>query len=302
MTASAQGIDVSAYQPVLTAEALAPYSFAFAKATNGNTLADGNFGGNWRAMKDAGKIRGAYHELVSPAAASGQAQAAYFLSVVVAEGLEPGDMLAVVASDYGGVTDFEVKSWCDAVKAAAPLSPVLVYSDLTVAKALTSCTGYDLWVAHPSDSAPESVTPWKTWRLWQWGSPENVDHDAHNGTEQDMRAWLGSVADPVPPDGWTFGPPQRLAAHPGHTSVRLEWSGPGGAPEKPAQYRVFIYEGTACSVATLVTSYPRETANEKFRGGGLKRGRTYTAHVVAEGPDGTRVAPDVYASAVLTTG
>lgn len=301
MTASAQGVDVSAYQPVLTSEALAPYSFAFAKATNGDQLADPNFTGNWRAMKAAGKMRGAYHELVSPDAASAKAQADYFLAVVVGEGLEPGDMLAVVASDYAGVTDATVKAWCDEVNAAAPASVVIVYSDLSVTRTLTSCTGYPLWVAHPSDAAPSSVAPWDRWTLWQW-SETDLDKDAYNGTEAEMRAWLDSAANPVPPADWTFGAPQNLAVHPGHTSVRLAWEPPADAPETPAQYRVFVYAGTVCDVATLVPTYPREAASGSFSGGGLDRHRTYTAHVVAEGADSTRVAPDVFASAEFTTG
>ena len=67
MTASAQGIDVSAYQNPLTADALKGLDFAFCKATNGSTLADPVFARNWRTMKAAGVRRGAYHELASPA-------------------------------------------------------------------------------------------------------------------------------------------------------------------------------------------------------------------------------------------
>ena len=199
MTASAQGIDVSAYQPPLTPAALEGLDFAFCKATNGDQLADANFARNWAAVKAAGIRRGAYHELVSPAAASGLVQARYFLATVIAEGLEAGDMLAVVVSDYQGVTDSEVKAFCDSVHAAAPASPVLVYSDLTVAKALTSCTGYDLWVAWPSATAPALVAPWGTWRFWQWGSPGNLDHDAFNGTRAELDAWIaGRAGKPAP--------------------------------------------------------------------------------------------------------
>jgi GH25 family lysozyme M1 (1,4-beta-N-acetylmuramidase) len=302
MTASAQGIDVSSYQPPLTPDALKGLAFAFCKATNGDQLADAHFARNWAALKAAGIRRGAYHELISPAYASGKTQAQYFLATVIGQGLEPGDMLAVVASDYGGVTDSEVKAWCDTVRAAAPTSPVLVYSDLSAAEALTSCTGYDLWAAWPSDTAPASVSPWKTWRFWQWGTENGVDRDAHNGTGEEMGAWLDSVASPAPAADWTFGPPQGLTAHPGHTSVRLTWEAPAGAPEAPARYSVFIYAGDVCDEGTMVKSYPRQVTKPEFTGGSLQRRTAYTAHVVAEGPDGTRVAPGVYASAAFTTG
>ncbi len=132
MTASAQGIDVSSYQDRLTAAALKPYAFAFTKATDGPETLDPNFYVNWQMMKSVGIHRGTYHELWSSSSASPVEQADRFLDVVHAGGLEPGDMLAVVASDYQGVTDAEVKAFCDHVKAAAPRCIVLVYSDLSL--------------------------------------------------------------------------------------------------------------------------------------------------------------------------
>lgn len=198
MTASAQGIDVSSYQPVLTATALDGLAFAFAKATDGPSGTDAHFTANWKAIKDKGIHRGAYHELWSPGSSPAATQAAHFLSVVQAAGLERGDMLAVVASDYTGVTGAEVKAWCDIVSAAAPGCPVLVYSDLSVAKSLPACTGYPLWAAWPSDTAPASVGPWASWRLWQWGETA-TDRDAYNGTAAEMDEWIASCAGTTPP-------------------------------------------------------------------------------------------------------
>jgi GH25 family lysozyme M1 (1,4-beta-N-acetylmuramidase) len=295
MADSAQGIDVSSYQSVLTTAQLKGLSFAFAKATDG-TATDPNFDANWKVLKSAGIHRGAYHELHSGSAGP---QADYFLSAVrAAGGIEAGDMLAVVASDYTGVTDADVKAWLDQVKAAARTSPVLVYSDLSVAATLTSCTDYDLWVAWPSDTAPSSVTPWKTWRLWQWDET-TLDRDAYNGTAQQMSAWIDSIANPT---NWTFGPPQNLTATGGHTSVKLTWSEPANAPQAPAEYSVFIYNGTVTNISTIVKSYPRTVKTAGFDGGSLVIGHTYTAHVVAEGANGTHVAPDVYASVTFKTG
>jgi lysozyme len=187
---SAQGIDVSAFQPVLSAGAIGGLDFAFAKATDGRGGADPNFAGNWAAIRAAGKHRGCYHELAPGTPA---AQAAFFLATVQAQGLRPGDMLACVASDYPA-TDADVRAFCDSVKAATGgRNPVLVYSDLSVAATLTSCTGYDLWVAWPSDTPPPSVAPWKTWRLWQW-QMTGLDRDAYNGTPAEMTAWLADSA------------------------------------------------------------------------------------------------------------
>jgi GH25 family lysozyme M1 (1,4-beta-N-acetylmuramidase) len=197
MTESAQGIDVSRDQPVLTPTDLKGFAFAFAKATDGPQLTDPNFAGNWSVIKQAGIYRGAYHELWSPESSPAQAQAAHFLDVVGSGGLEPGDMLAVVASDYSGVTGEEVLAFCEAVGAGAgPQCPVLVYSDLSVLPSLGQCTGYPLWVTWPSGTAPASVEPWSTWALWQWGTVSNTDQDAFNGTAADMDAWIKTFTQP----------------------------------------------------------------------------------------------------------
>jgi hypothetical protein len=194
---SAQGIDVSAYQDILTARALRGLDFAFAKATDGPWGTDPNFAGNWAAIRAAGKFRGAYHELQ---AGNPSGQAAHFLAVVQARGLERGDMLACVASDYSA-GDSDVRAFCDTLRSATGgRNRVLVYSDLSVAATLTSCTGYDLWVAWPSATPPRSTAPWKTWRLWQW-QMTGLDRDAYNGTREEMAAWL--AASPVPAPTWT---------------------------------------------------------------------------------------------------
>jgi lysozyme len=196
VTDSAQGIDVSAYQAPLTAADLAGLDFAFAKATDGPDGTDPNFAANWDAIRAAGKFRGAYHELRASDVA---AQAARFLATVRAAGLEAGDMLAVSVSDYAGVTDADAKAWLDAVKAATEgRNPVICYSDLSVAAGLGSCTGYDLWVARPSDTAPASVAPWPGWRLWQWNET-GLDRNAFNGTADEMATWVATYAKPAPP-------------------------------------------------------------------------------------------------------
>jgi hypothetical protein len=165
-------------------------------------------------------------------------------------------------------------------------------------------TGYPLWIAWPSSSAPRDVAPWRSWHMWQWDET-NLDKNAFNGTVAQLDAWISSVAYPVPPKppaDWTFGPPQRLQALGGHTSVRLSWEPPAGAPEIPAEYQVFIYAGDVCNRTTIVASYPRTVKASPWGGGSLERGRQYTAHVVAAGPEGSRVRPYTYASASFQTG
>lgn len=196
---SAQGIDVSSYQDTLTAAALEGLDFAFAKATEGTGGTDGNFAGNWAAIRAAGRHRGAYHELRP---GMPEAQAAHFLATVRAQGLNAGDMLAVVASDYPA-SDSDVKAFAGTVRVSTGgRNPVLVYTDLSAARSLTSCTGCDLWIAWPSDTAPPDVSPWKTWRLWQWRLT-GLDRDAYNGTAAEMTAWLAGFPRPAPAPDWT---------------------------------------------------------------------------------------------------
>lgn len=205
MTDSAQGIDVSQFQAVLTAEALAGLDFCFAKATNGVAGEDPKFAANWAVLAGWKGHRGAYHELT---AGSPRSQAQFMASVVnAAGGFKPGDMIGVVASDYPGVTDGNVKAFADEMsRLAGPHVAVLVYSDLSVATSLTeSAAAYPLWAAWPADHPPQTVTPWDAWKLWQWqfGSEGTPDRDAYNGTPAEMAAWIASYAPPKPSPQWT---------------------------------------------------------------------------------------------------
>jgi len=225
MTASAQGRDYSAYQPVLTAADLDGLDFAFCKATNGLT-ADPHFVTNWQVTGTKGIHRGAYHELVPASTASAKAQADRFLAVVnAAGGAEPGTMLAVVASDYAGVTGAEVLAFCDAVHAAEPHCATLVYSDLDFLPHLTGCTAYDLWVAWPSGAAPSAaqIKPFTRWCLWQWGQADGTDQDAYDGSPAEMTTWLKSVAATAKIIHWRVVGPDTLAgaAKRHHTTPHL---------------------------------------------------------------------------------
>jgi lysozyme len=204
MVTSAQGIDVSSYQLDLSVHDLSGLTYAFTKATDGLSVTDPHLASNWAMIKHAGLHRGAYHELQAGWPAQ---QAVHFLAAVQAQGLEPGDMLAVVASDYPGVTDDDVLIWCEAVKGATHgLNPVLAYTDLSVGASLTrtSGAGYPAWVAWPSPVAPPMpLARWHTWALWQWGTRDvpglgPVDADAFNGTRAQMDAWIAAFK-PKPP-------------------------------------------------------------------------------------------------------
>lgn len=249
MVASAQGVDISKYQNVYTASDFKAYSFAFVKATEGTTSVDQNFGPNWASAKASGIHRGAYHELTTDSAA---VQAAHFLQVVKGAGVAPGDMLAVVVSDYPGITGQEALTFLEACKAALPHNPVLIYSDLSALAGFTACKGYPLWIAAYQSSWPQT-SGWDC-KFWQWSDGSGkLDHDAYNGDAAALDAWVKTyestpVAAPKPPvttptpvkaatgvqGGWKFcskckslfyGPDEKVSKCPdGGTHVSL----PGG--------------------------------------------------------------------------
>lgn len=206
MTASAQGIDVSSYQADLTVAELSRYQFAFCKATEGTSGVDPHFAANWAIMGAAGLVRGAYHELVPSENLT--SQIAHFVTTVHAHGLPAGSMLAIVASDYAGTNTQMIEAACaQAQSLAGPHVVVMVYSDLSVARTLTTCTRYPLWLAWYSSTAPASVAPWPHWTFWQWSeTPE--DEDAFNGTAADLKAFIdGYLPKPPPAPKPTPAPP-----------------------------------------------------------------------------------------------
>jgi GH25 family lysozyme M1 (1,4-beta-N-acetylmuramidase) len=201
---SAQGEDRSSYQPI--GPWTAANKFGFTKATEALDWTDPTFEVNWKALKDEGKFRGAYHFIhpnLDP-----EAQAVFFLDYVNTHGgLEPGDMLVVDseitagpgglvqlggAAGPNGTTSYMAKARVpvtgtivgasavgDATlaflrKVASVLGParsrhpIGVYTDLSIAALLTDCTYHFLWIAYPADTAPPNVLPWSNWRFWQW--------------------------------------------------------------------------------------------------------------------------------------
>lgn len=113
--------------------------------------------------------------------------------------------------------------------------------------------------------------------------------------------WLNARSGTPAPSG--YGPPLDLRAIGGHTSVRLTWQPPHleAGQGEPAEYIVHVYRGTTATRSSEVPTYPRTAAGTTFEGGSLERGGTYTAHVVAAGPDGTLTRALTWASASFRT-
>ena len=92
------GIDVSKYQDVINWQSVKnmkvediQISFVFVKATEGLGNEDAMFSRNWKKLREAGLIRGAYHYFIPTK--SGKAQAENFINSVT---LLPGDLPPVL--------------------------------------------------------------------------------------------------------------------------------------------------------------------------------------------------------------
>lgn len=227
--------------------------------------------------------------------------------------LDPSLVIAVpdVALDIenGAATPQSAADWYAREKARGVARPCLYASAFTmetgVLPAITEAgiprAGVRLWSAHVGDGlhicGPDSCGLMSTmadgtqWTFNALGRP--LDQSAL------LADFFGT---PPPPADWTYAAPAGLTATGGHESVRLAWEAPLGAPEPPAEYKVWIYRGTLCNRTTLVTSYPRSVAALEYEGGGLELGRTYTAHVAAWGADGGHVKPGVYGAVIFRTG
>lgn len=204
------------------------WDFGFVKATEGLGFIDHTFAQRWADMRSALPAQGLYHFLHP--SESGEAQAEFCWSVIKSEGIKAGDMImcdseitsglvanlrgkvihagpnrqdqAARAPFLAGTVASQTKAWLDTMVRLAPKGVrVGVYTNLSVAQSLGSCTGYPLWIARPGGSWPASVFPWKrgpaTNPFWQFSFTPR-DQDAYDGTRHDLLAWLGKLPSPGP--------------------------------------------------------------------------------------------------------
>jgi hypothetical protein len=289
--------DVSEWNPQVADAAYLAWSKAIViRAMYGDAHDDHAwYGGQRRALLHQGGARfvGIYAYLV--AGQSGAAQAQAFRRLVGA--IEPGE---VFVADFEEGAKPVLSAWYgEMLSLYGPgIHPYLwTYSGLDFGQAEGVLPVE--WIAAYGQAEPSSPH-----RLWQFTSAFAVpgvgtcDASVFHGTIDELAALAYQAA----PAEWTYGLPRNLVAAGGHTSVRLTWQPPLGAPAPPAEYLVFIYRGSVPDRSTLVPTYPRTVTGTSFEGGSLERGQAYTAHVVAAGPGGSHVAPGVYVTAAFGTG
>ncbi len=192
------GIDVSHYQGTVDWSAVAAggVTFAFAKATEGNSYVDSQFATNWAAMKAGGVLRGAYH-FFEPND-DGAAQGRHFLATV---GSDIGDLPPVIDIETGTPTQSGVQAWLDTVESGSGTKP-MIYASLSFANDYLSAFGsYPLWIAEYRSGSPTLPSAWDTWTFWQYsqsgsvsGVSGSVDQDYHNGALGTTPASTGATS------------------------------------------------------------------------------------------------------------
>jgi GH25 family lysozyme M1 (1,4-beta-N-acetylmuramidase) len=306
--AAAPGVllsDVSAWQANIADAAYLRWSRAVAvRAMYGTTVDRAWYGGARRDNLHAGGALfiGIYQYLVAGQDAGAQARAL----VNLVANLRQGEKL--VCDIEEGPADQQAARWQEwsavITGAYGPAADPWLYAGLNFAAAAGLSPQ---WLA-----AYRAAEPPGSQLLWQFSSSYPVpgvgtaDCSLFHGTIDELAAlgWQGTPVSPPPPADWTYGAPRNLAVTPGHHDFHAAWSAPAGAPAAPDHYLLWVYQGTACNRQTLVAKYPRDehgTATSPDPGG-LTPGTTYTLHVSAFGPGGAHSAPDVFASAVFTTG
>jgi lysozyme len=215
------GIDVSHHNGEVDWFAVAgsEVRFGYAKATDGHSFVDPQFGRNWAQMREAGLLRGAYH--FARPGEDPEVQAVHFVSVVGTpswEELPPALDLEVDGRRSGP----DILEWTVAFlqraeallgrsfamytgglwrRRLAPLAPATFGTRL-------------LWTARYGSAEPVVPAPWTRWDIWQFTDGQSgrvqpipgvrglVDCDRFRGELAELQALAAQPATPAPP-----GPP-----------------------------------------------------------------------------------------------
>ena len=252
------GVDVSHYQTVTSWSQVkaAGITFAWDKATEGETYTDPDYLTNAVAGVNAGVYMGAYH-FAHPdthgTTAGAVAEANYFLSVaqpyIIACELPPAlDYETDVSSSMTGAQQVAwIEAWMNTVKTATGITPI-IYTDGSIANELTSSIASycDLWIATDNGSSTTPPTtyqmgPWyPNWSFNQYSwtgsvtgiSGSGLDMDVFNGNLAAFKTLMGctttSVPDKIIDNNFILYP------NPANNNITIEYSSLNNNKEKLA--------------------------------------------------------------------
>lgn len=177
------GIDVSRHQQNIDWEAVSKMkhndvsiSFVYIKASEGKTISDNYFKQNWRAVKEHGMLRGAYHFYRPHLTA--EVQANLFFSQLPK--LEKGDLPPVLDIEIKGNTPVStmrkgLKKWLVMVEKKYGVTPI-IYTNYSFHKNYLNTPEfkkYPLWIAHYK--TPNLYHKMSNWHFWQHTDRANIN-------------------------------------------------------------------------------------------------------------------------------
>ena len=193
------GVDVSDHNDTVTWSKVkaAGRSFAFARTSDGLTGLDDQFATNWKGMKAAGLVRGAYQFF--RARHGGVEQADVMLKQLAdAGGLKAGDLppvldLETLDKQSAADTVARAKAWILRVQTKLGVKPI-VYTGNNMSDAIgTTFKDYLLWVPHYQVDCPRVPVGWSTWTFWQ--SAEDGSVNGISGHAVDIDFFQGKASD-----------------------------------------------------------------------------------------------------------
>ena len=195
--ATQEGIDVSSFQGTVDWDAAVAdgVTFAIARVSQGD-LMDPEFETNWRAIEEAGALRGAYQFFEPGGDPAEQAQIFVdavgelgpcdlpgTLDVQTTDGLTPNEIAAKVAT------------WVDIVSAGTGRLPMIYTGRIFWNDNVQTdqFANLPLWLAQYGGDCPNVPDAWSSWTMWQYtptgsvaGIDGSVNLDVFNGSFEEL--------------------------------------------------------------------------------------------------------------------
>jgi lysozyme len=170
------------------------------KATEGTSFIDKTYKTRRQAALSAGLKLSTYHFFHGNA----EGEMAHYLKTVA-----PVQGERVCIDHEAGATLAQLVAAVKYIRAKRPDLPITIYSGHLIKEQLGSAKNdylaqnTSLWIAHYTKEAQPSwpEATWPAWSLWQFtdkasvaGISASVDGNRWNGTEENLRRWLGPAA------------------------------------------------------------------------------------------------------------
>ncbi len=203
------GIDVSKWQgtidwPQVKASGVV---FSFARTNDGSYI-DPDFAANWKGMKAAGIIRGAYQFFRNTRGGAEQAE----IMLNMTGPLDDGDLPPVLDVENGSIDDSVTRSatqaiiteWVAHIKARTGRLPIIYTGSYFWRDTIKSLDvlPVPLWIAHYTTKyCPLIPEPWTGWTFHQWGVTAvgsvpgidaKIDRDVFNGNRAQFDAFIAN--------------------------------------------------------------------------------------------------------------